>query len=195
MCFANGHFLFTDNGDICCVHILINAYRRGKVKGKNPFSKEVDVTQAWSQLTLVIMVHQFSVHWVSIPEYWPNAHLFNIHVKNVTQHLSTLIIMCFKCIILLKLHQIGVVSPVMWMLYRSALVKRELSVKKGVVSLPVDLCSCPRLLPQALGSGGRKTDTSSKNELPPKVAELSFRDGVMSSIIWKELKVESLSSA
>lgn len=123
-------FLFTDNGDICCVHILINTYRREKVKGQNPISKEVDVTQAWSQLTLVIMVHQFIVHWVSIPQYWPNAHLFNIHVKNVTQHLSTLTIMCFTCIILLKLHQIDVVSPVMWMLYRSALVKRELSVKK-----------------------------------------------------------------
>lgn len=46
-----------------------------------------------------------------------------------------------------------------------------------ICSLPVDLCSCPRLLPQALGSDGRKkiTDTSSKNELPPKVAELCMR--------------------
>lgn len=107
-------FLFTDNGDICCVHILINTYRREKVKGKILFQRR-------------LMSHRHGYHGTSVQcalgqhsSILTNAHLFNIHVKNVTQHLSTLTIMCFKCIILLKLHQIGVVSPVMWMLYWSA---------------------------------------------------------------------------
>ena len=66
--------------------------------------------------------------------------------------------------------RIGAAAAVMQSLYRSVVVKRELSRKAKLSILPVSLRSCPHLWSWTLGHDRKNKiqDTSDRNEFPPQ---------------------------